>query len=463
MTNSRTKNAKDALQNCVVRDKQSYLRVILELKKSSNGLKTYMDELTRFLGVLQDSDSSIVILNYREEVTITSDMVAIDKNKVLAKKEDMPKTITKLGKYFNQGRPDNQGGKVYINIRIAHTEEIELILEETEYELQEMESRMFLQTIQHHDSIIIGWLFLFHYEADVSMWANWFSTMINKKLKREVLFGMMVKPLFDGNKEKNYKDRTKGVMCETTKKDSEAVKDALKKILESKAFKDMYGEEVRLIPKYDGKGSTNMRESVVKCIQYQQAAMKGVQSYTVYSLKYADTRIKELKLSPREMLMQMKAEDEEKIFLTVERSWAGDGYKIYYKTHYQDEALTRLNHLGAYCVHDFGNEAEKAFTEEEQERIQSTVWENNIPKGVEEQDIGAIDISNKVWIDLSLLNASKDETKKLKKKYQDAMGKSVAFSSKKVRYSDEVKQGDEATNLSSSVESAGGKPPAQKV
>ena len=168
--------------------------------------------------------------------------------------------------------------------------------------------------MQHHNSIVVGWLFLFHYEADLVMWAEWFLAVIKKILKRKVLFWIIVKLLFNGNKEKSHKDRKKGVLCKTSKKDCEAVKDALRKILESKNFQNMHREEIRLIPKYDGKGVTCVKESVVKSIQCQQVEMKGAHSHAIYSFRYADTNNANLKLSPREIIVQMKEDDGENFY-----------------------------------------------------------------------------------------------------------------------------------------------------
>ena len=89
--------------------------------------------------------------------------------------DELPSTITALGKYLFRGRPISKGGTVYCSICLAFDGDRETMLVDVDYELRDNEIRLFVQSLQHHDTKMVGWLHFFNPECDVQLWSEWFT------------------------------------------------------------------------------------------------------------------------------------------------------------------------------------------------------------------------------------------------------------------------------------------------
>ena len=81
---------------------------------------------------------------------------------------NIPKSITQMSKFFAGGKPNAKGGKIYTNIHLMHEEPLDNILLDLKKALLDQEASIYAKTIQHWDSVVLGWLHLFHYQIDTS-------------------------------------------------------------------------------------------------------------------------------------------------------------------------------------------------------------------------------------------------------------------------------------------------------
>ena len=110
-----------------------------------------------------------------------------------------------------------------------------------------------MQSIQHHDVKVIGWLLHLHDKVHFDYWQKFFDEKLVHKKYNKGMIGLSLPKPYDGVKQDYSKDKMANwaIHMKTVGEKGGAVKRDIKAILRIPAFKKLYVPEVRLIPPFD--------------------------------------------------------------------------------------------------------------------------------------------------------------------------------------------------------------------
>ena len=92
-------------------------------------------------------------------------MVKIQENVVVLEEDSLtnatqlPRSLTKTQQCFHRGKPKPNGSKIYTNMRILHTVDIQDIIGDLRYELEVEGVTVGLQRVQHHGVVKVGYIY----------------------------------------------------------------------------------------------------------------------------------------------------------------------------------------------------------------------------------------------------------------------------------------------------------------
>ena len=94
---------------------------------------------------------------------------------------------------------------------------------------------MFIQSLQHHDTKMVGWLHFFNPECDIQFWSEWFSKDLKDVMISSSGIGLKSKFCFTGVKyNKNApKKSTRAIDLEVVRQEAEKIIPVFKNILKS--------------------------------------------------------------------------------------------------------------------------------------------------------------------------------------------------------------------------------------
>ena len=85
-----------------------------------------------------------------------------------------------------------------MNIKILHDADIQDIIEETKDECNDVKYGIYLQTIQHYDVQVAGWLMHMHDGVDLDFWQNFFDEELEKRKYPRGSIGLTLRKPLDG-------------------------------------------------------------------------------------------------------------------------------------------------------------------------------------------------------------------------------------------------------------------------
>ena len=145
----------------------SFLKVRLQVKAHNEGATGVSNALGKLLSIAREVDESVLLAIY------AGDMDNPEKG-ALDAVAGLPTSITALKKYAYRVKPQKQGGTTWTNIKILHNVDIHEILQDTKDEFREEQFGLYLQPIQHHKVVTIGWIMFLHEEVDLQFWQVFF-------------------------------------------------------------------------------------------------------------------------------------------------------------------------------------------------------------------------------------------------------------------------------------------------
>ena len=301
------------------------------------------------------------------------------------------------------------GGNVWCQIRIVHTELIDNIVADTKAELSEMGTNLTIQMIQHWDVAHIGFLKNLFWDVDTISLTEFIQTQLSKLHKSEaIMVGLKVKGPFDGKKRDKkarqipFRQRVQAVHIDVRGNHAELATTHIKSILQGKLFKRRYSVDVRLIPLFDRRDSPYTQDKIRKCIVQHGQFCKCVDSMACAGIEYLDQKNTKLKLTLREMVVGLP----DTHFINIDMNWRGDAFSILFPKKYEEIARDKIAHLGAYLHKHYGDKILPSLPTDAQEIIANTIWDElgrHVSQLDQELDDilasdGAID-----FIDISLL------------------------------------------------------------
>ena len=108
-------------------------------------------KISKLFKILQQADETLTFSHYRLDAIPDNDTreFCTPLSATLDNPENIPTSITAMGKFFFGARPNNKGGIIWSQVRTIHTEEIKNIIADTREDLKENDAHLILQTIQH--------------------------------------------------------------------------------------------------------------------------------------------------------------------------------------------------------------------------------------------------------------------------------------------------------------------------
>ena len=169
--------------------------------KAPNATETMRNKIQKIFTVLLQADDSLMFTTYKTDPpSLCDSLPRTDPDIVLSSPDDLPTSITAIGKHFFGARPNSKGGSVWAQVRLIHNTEIENIITDINEDFKVFESQLFVQTIQHWNVKCIGFLKNLHPDVAVNLLSTFFQTEIAALTKNTLVFGLKVKTPYDGKK-----------------------------------------------------------------------------------------------------------------------------------------------------------------------------------------------------------------------------------------------------------------------
>ena len=397
----------------------TFLLLRTEVPQSKKGTETMRGKFLELLKTLQEADETCGLSVYQCDPTINeNNKYLTSTSKIITAAKNMPDSITAMSKYFYGARPYSKGGTIWSQIRLVHNSEIENIIADTKYDLTEKNIFLTKQTIQHWNVASIGFLKNLHPEIDTVALTEFLNESLPKYAKtKKVYYGLKVKAPYDGQRRekftegnrRSFKNRLQAVHVEVEGTFVDTAIKCLKNLLASKAFRQRYTSEVRLIPLFDRRASPHTQEKIKKCIVQHGQFCKCVSVLSCPGIDHIDQPNSKLKRTLRDLIVNLDGSH----FINIDKNWRGDCYQILYPIKYEQEAKDRIAHLGAYLHRIYGADVLLSLPVETQEEIHETIWdeEKDRPVSKLERELDEVIEAGETieFVDLSLIT---EETSK---------------------------------------------------
>ena len=361
--------------NCV-----SFLQLRAEVSASKKGTATMKSKFQEIYKILLDADKTTCLSIYQTDPILDdNNKYTIEPSKIITSPNSIPDSITAMSKYFFGCRPNSEGGTIWSQIRLLHSDPIENIIADTRGDLEELNSGLSLQAIQHWDVAAIGFLKNLHPDVDGVCLQEYFTAAIQKiHPSCDVMLGLKVKSPYDGtrrdpNRKVKFKDRIHAFHVDTIGEQRDIIIAALKTILSSEDFKHRYTTPVRLIPLYDRRSSPYTQEKVKRCILQHNQFCQSVTSLPVEGIPHLDHVIRSLKGTFRQLILSIP----DSHFINIDQNWSKTSYYIIFPRKYETEATNKIAHIAAYLHREFGDKILSSLPPAAQQTIHDTTWDED--------------------------------------------------------------------------------------
>jgi hypothetical protein len=423
-SNSNEDSTKDNPSNTVFMGSTlTYLYLMIDIPMDRNHVERYRIIVTKLLSEIRQADPEAVLVQYEATPRYVGTEIEIDANFCIDHPRKMPRSITQLQKYFPKGKPKKGGGTVYTNILILHKEDIEDMITDMKDGLEAYNPRIGKQRIQHYDVAKLGYIMCLLTKIETKRWAEFLKEQVEAILGIKVQLAISAAKINDGtgysdtsqnkqtyNRNKKKKVEYWGIHVETTKEQQVSVKRAICEILATKIPSWMYGMELKFMPvlRYDmdSKNKQRLRNAMMK----HKQVLANLSDFKLPDFEEIDSPISSLQgKTIRQLIMDLKTEKGETIFITVERNWQGEQV-AWAKRLYKKEAELYSSHMAAWLVKLHGDGVIAKLDPATQALVKKVEWRNDIPLYPEEaeiEDAGEMKID---WlIDMKELETNADD------------------------------------------------------
>ena len=179
---------------------QYYLCIAIDQEKGDkNYQSTYKDKLGKIIQSLLSTDDTAVIVKYAEYVVKIQENFVVLEEDSLTNATQLPHSLTKTQQYFYKGKPKPNGSKIYTNMRILHTVDVQDIIGDLRYELEVEGVTVGLQRVQHHDAVKVGYIFGMMEKIDTKEWTGMLQKVLQKYLQHKPELSLQGSKIYDGN------------------------------------------------------------------------------------------------------------------------------------------------------------------------------------------------------------------------------------------------------------------------
>ena len=413
---SQSTNAADNTTEHTFSSFVTFLSFQIGVAKATKGSEEMRNRIMELFKILRQADKTLAFSIYKTDAAIDIDtnQYITNTSSIISLPEDVPTSITMMGKYFNGARPNNKGGNIWTQVRLIHNTEIENIIADTKEDFLEKKGRLTVQSIQHWDVATLGFLKNVHPDVDVHNLSAFFSQELEKLHKKGKLkIGFKVKSPFDGRRRdptKNipYKDRIMAVHVDVEGVNKALSGKLIKQILGSKTFHARYNCDVRLVPKFDRNAGPYIQDKVRRCITQHGQFCKCVQSTSCDGIDHLDQTNSSLKKTLRQLILELP----DSHFINIDLNWTRSAFAILYPTKYEQAAKEKIANLGAYLHKEYGNQILQSLPVETQQIISEVTWDEETGRPLSKLDRELDDIlqtgDSLEFVDISLLTNETD-------------------------------------------------------
>ena len=404
----------------IAREFYTFLQVRTAVSPSKKGTVVMRERLIGLFKSLQEADESLIITHYKTDAVQSEDkLFSCPAKHALQSPDAIPESITAIGKFFHGAKPNSNGGMVWAQIRIAHTEPIENVMIDTEFDLRDQQTYLSRQVIQHYDVSQLGFLKNMHPEVDLDSISSFFNSEMGKHSRAKgIEFGLRVKTPYDGTKKVydkkntsafNFRQRLQAIHVEVRSEHKDLATTALKALLASAKFKKRYNCDVRLIPLFDRNSSPYTQEKIKRCIVQHGQHCKSLDMHSCDCIDHLDQKNGTLKKTLRELILQLT----DAHFINIDLNWRRDSYQILYPKKYETAAREKIAHIGTYLHREYGDAVLESLSAEAQRVIQDTIWDEDNQRPISKLDQELDDILTAgdaiEYVDLELLKVSDNQ------------------------------------------------------
>ena len=152
---------------------QSYLYIAIDQEKGDKNYQSaYKDKLGKIIQSLLSTDETAAIVKYSEHVVKIQENFVVLEEDSLTNATQLPHSLTKTQQYFHRGKPKPNGSKIYTNMRILYTVDIQDVICDLRYELDVERVTVGLQRVQHHDVVKVGYIYGMMEKIDTKEWTD---------------------------------------------------------------------------------------------------------------------------------------------------------------------------------------------------------------------------------------------------------------------------------------------------
>ena len=369
----------------------SFLSFRFKVDKTDNkGSETMRKQICKLFKLLQHADDSLTFSHYKLDASPDNNTgtFSTPQSTTLDDPDNLPTSITAMGKFFFGARPYNKGGTIWSQVRVLHSKEIENIIADTREDMKENDAHLILQTIQHWDVASLGFFKHLHPDVDITNFAEYLSKQLAILQPSPVLqIGLQVKTPYDGKKRVNtttshYRDRIQAVHVGAVGIQAKTTNRLLKVILASSEFKHRYVCDVRLVPFYDRNSSPYIQDKIRRCIVQHGQFCKCVVSNTCDGIDFLDQTNRPLKKTLRQLILGIP----DSHFINIDLNWSRSSYAILYPQKYEEMARDKIANLGAYLHKTYGDNVLQSLPADTQELIKEVTWDQSTGRPLSKLD-----------------------------------------------------------------------------
>ena len=358
----------------------SYLLLRVEVSEAKKGTELMRSSFAKIFSILQDADDTVALTVFKSEPSTDDDGNYLTSSAtILTAPENFPSSITALNKYFFGARPQSNGGVIWCQVRLVHTEPVENIIADTKEDLQNLSSNLTLQTIQHWDVAQLGFFKNLHPEVDLKCLTEFFTAGLQRVQRQgPISIGLKVKTPYDGKKVPSgakktpYKDRIHAVHLEVRGDQAEVARSGIKTLLSQPAFQRRYSMSVRLVPLYDRREGPHTQDKIRRCIVQHGQFCRCVDYMACSGIEHLDQKNTKLRKTLRELIVGLP----EAHFINIDLNWKGDALHILYPKKYEDKSRELIANLGPYLHKFYGDDILTSLPADTQELISQTKWDD---------------------------------------------------------------------------------------
>jgi len=310
--------------------------------RGTEGLKKYLQIIFQ---EMQSYDEGVKILLWNDN-TVLQGIDHIDK---------FPKTITSLKKYFDNARPQNNGGQVYIKIRIGLPTTSDRETFETDFRewAKGEELRFYECTVQHHNTKSVGWLVYAPNSLNTKKWSKTVMKMYVQAAHNTpgatITLGLAWKAL-SGQYDTPQKDKLYAMHVESPFSEVTQVKRFLRILSRKKSYP--LGVKFRLMSDYNIHMKEGNKEKHRYMVNKHRAFLSQIKRVVCTQVISLDKKIKNTDTSIRQIVTNIRdSTDNKKIFGSIDEHWRNPSEcTVTYRPDKDNKAISFMRSLSTYVM-----------------------------------------------------------------------------------------------------------------